>query len=273
MVYIIGEERARFGILDILDSVIRDNEGNKKAFVTVSGPKAKDILSITEHPTATVSETISGIMKYAYQDNFFSTKLTIGSFLTMYHQEGRKIVLPYISTNEERTVEIQGLALFKEDKMLYKANLDETRLINLLRNNKVRGHLNVETEDQEKYIELLCTNKLKVKVSKEEERLKYDIFVTLAGNLKLDTVNNNTSTVNAEDLAKIKKMFQEKFQKELTAEVKKLQQDYGVDWIDLGKYAVAKYGRGKGYGSDENFQKAKIDIHVDVKLISTGSTT
>lgn len=273
MAYIISEERARYGIIDILDSIIRDPMGNKKAYVAVSGPKAKDILLLTGHSTATMSETISGMIRYAYQDNFFSDKLTIGSFLTMFHQEGRNIVLPYIVASKEGSAEIRGLALFKDDKMLHKTSLDEARLMNLLRNNNTIGHLNVETEDPVKYAEMFCKNKLKVKVSKEDNRLKYDIFVTLIGELKLDTMNNATSSVKPGDLDKIKEKFQEKYQRELSYEVRRLQQDYGVDWLDLGQYAAAKYGRGKGYDSDKNFQEAKIDVHVIVKIKSTGSTT
>ena len=50
----------------------------------------------------------------------------------------------------------------------------------------------------------------------------------------------------------------------------KIQEDYKVDCLDLGKYAIAKYGRDNGYDGQEYFINADIEVHVNVKIRSTG---
>ena len=49
-----------------------------------------------------------------------------------------------------------------------------------------------------------------------------------------------------------------------------MQNQYKTDWLDLGKYAVAKYGRQGNYGSDETFCNAIIDVQVNVKISTIG---
>ncbi|MBE6066536.1 MAG: Ger(x)C family spore germination protein [Clostridium lundense] len=270
LVYLIGEERAEYGIKDIIDSMMRDADRRRGASVAICKQEAEKLLQLEPKAYSTMSEDIHGTLEFAWEESFFSKDIRISGVLEMYHQEAREILLPYLGIDENR-VKVIGLALFDADKMITAVDLGEAKLINLLRNNGTKGHLSVNFPERNTYYEGYFTSNRKVKVSKEEENLKYSINVTLRGNLKVNTVINKAIT--KKEVKEIQKDFEKVLKKDLEGEIKKVQQSYGVDWLDIGKYAVAKYGRLSDYGSNENFKNAQIDVNVKVKIDSIGGKT
>ncbi|WP_186428896.1 Ger(x)C family spore germination protein [Clostridium sp. BSD9I1] len=270
LVYLIGEERAEYGIKDLIDAMMRDADRRRGASVAVSRQTAEQMFQLQPKAYSTMAEDIHGTLEFAWQESFFSKDIKISNVLQMYHQEGREMVIPYLGIDKNR-VKVIGLALFDGDKMITTVGLAEAKLINLLRNNKTKGHLSVNFPERNNYYEGYFTSNRKVKVSKEEENLKYSIDVTLRGNLKVNTVINKAIT--KKEVKEIEKDFEKVLKKDLEGEIKKIQQSHGVDWLDLSKYAVAKYGRLSDYGSNENFKNAQIDVNVKVKIDSIGGKT
>lgn len=267
LLYLIGEERARYGIKDLIDSQIRDPERKILAGIAVTKQPAESIYRLNPIALSTIAEDIRGILNFAKIDNFFPVNNNVSDFLEMYYQEGRKIVIPYMEM-VEKEVQITGLALFKEDKMVKQVKLDEARLINLLRNSGSNGYIGINLPEKNEYYEGYFKNKVKAKVSKLDNKLKYDVFVNLDGPLKVNTVDKKL--INKKEVEHIQEVFSEKIQMDLMTEVEKMQKEYGTYWIDLGKYAVAKYGRKSDYASDKVFRDAIIDVHVNVKISTIG---
>lgn len=267
LVYLIGEKRAAYGIKDLIDSQIRDPERRAVAGIAISKQPAESIYKMKPIESSTIAEGIRGILNYANIDNFFPINNEVSEFLKMYYQEGRKIVIPYMEVINDR-VQITGLALFKEDKMVKEVDLNEARLINLLRISGGNGYIAINSPEKNEYYEAYFKNKVKVKVSKEGEKLKYDVYVNLGGDLKVDTVDKKLIT--KKEVENIQETFSKKIERDLMSEVKKMQNEYGTDWINLGKYAVSKYGRQDDYASDEVFRDAIIDVHVNVKITAIG---
>lgn len=267
-VYLFSENRARAGIKDLIDSFLRNSERNYGSLVAVSKQSTKEIFSLKTPLALSSSENLQGLLEFSHKANFFQIRPNLFNLiLRRYTMEGRKIVIPYIEIIENN-LQITGLALFKGEKMVEKVSLEEAKLINLLTVNNGMGFLSILSDNPEEYMDFDGKSKLKVKVSKEDENLKYDIYVNLRGILTVNSLAEKEKSLA--DKEKVGEMFAEKLEKELTKEVAKMQNEYKTDWLDLGRYAVAKYGRGKGYDSDENFCNAKINVHVKVKIDSSG---
>lgn len=267
LIYIIGAERADYGIKDLIDAMMRDADRRRGASVAVSRQTAEQLLQLQPKAYSTISEDIHGTLEFAWEESFFSKDIRTADVLEMYHQEAREMVLPYLEIDKDRA-KVTGLALFDGDKMITSVDLEEAKLINLLRNNKTKGHLSVNFPEKNNYYEGYFTTNRKVKVSKGEDNLKYSINIKLRGNLKVNTIINKAIT--KKEVKEIESNFSKRVKRDLEDEVKKVQQAYGVDWLDLSKYAVAKYGRLSDYGSNENFKNAEIDVNVDVKIDSIG---
>lgn len=266
LIFLVSEERADFGMKDLLDTYLRYAQHNINVMVVICEGKCEDYFSLKPE-TGTMSEQLFNIIKFSKTNNFYSSNSTGNDVLLMYHQQGREIYLPYIKIVDGEP-QIIGSAIFNEDKMIKKITMKETKLVNLLRSSGGKGVISILSDNQLKYLDLEGKNKVKVKVSTEDDYLKYDIFVNISGDLRCATLSEKE--LNKEQISKIEKLFEDKLQTDLNDEVKKIQREYGVDCLDLGKYAIAKYGRDSGYDSNEYFSNADIKVHVKVKIKSIG---
>ncbi|KYH35365.1 spore germination protein B3 precursor [Clostridium tepidiprofundi DSM 19306] len=267
IVYLISESRARSGIKDFMDATLRDANRNENAYIAITKQSTEKFFTNEPFYSTTNSEEIASLLQFSKEANFFYTNPTLMNMLLSYNQEGRKMALLYIELKEGRP-QVTGLALFKGATMIEKISLNEARLINLLRNNKSTGYISINTSNKENYTDFTGKNSIKVKVSKQNNIFVYDIYVTLKGVLTVNSIcEEDNSFCNKE---KIQSTFEEKLEKVLYKEIQKMQQVYKTDWLDLGYYAVAKYGREKNVASDDNFCKSKINVHVNVKVTSLG---
>lgn len=266
IIYLISEERAKFGIKDIIDDLLRYPNLNINAKIVICKGKCEEYFSLKPE-TGIISEQLFEMLKYAYKGNFYSTKNSVNDFLLMYYQQGREIYLPYIEIIDERP-QLAGSAMFKNDKMVRKIPIEETKLINLLRSSDGTGHMSISSDRPLEYLDIEGENKVKVKVSTRDAQLKYDIFINVSADLRVDTLYEKELT--KERVSKIERLFEAKLKKDLNVEVKKIQKVYKIDCLDIGKYAIAKYGRDSGYDNEEYFTNADIKVHVKVKIKSTG---
>jgi Ger(x)C family germination protein len=284
---LISEERAKYGIMDVIDAVLRDSKSNLNCLLAVTKGKCDYYLSRDNNTDETNSKILYDLLTFSHYANFFPYGITAGDVIQMYYQEGRKIFIPYIEIVNKKP-EITGLALFDSDKMVYKIPMNETRLINMLRNEKSKGYISLSASsdldyfDIDKfddfsliisnspihYIDIMTDCKRKVKVSKDNENLKYSINLNITGDLFLNTMVKQY--LDKKTIGLIEETLNKKLEKILTDEINKIQKVYGDDYLDLGKYAVAKYGRQKDVSSKENFQNAIIELKVNVTIKSVG---
>ncbi|CAM3848714.1 hypothetical protein HAHI6034_10255 [Hathewaya histolytica] len=62
-------------------------------------------------------------------------------------------------------------------------------------------------------------------------------------------------------------------EKDLNNMIKKSIEEYETDIFDLGKYALAKFGKNSGYDDFKYIKNAKINVKVNSKIISPGRNT
>ncbi|GKX28561.1 spore germination protein [Vallitalea longa] len=287
LVSIISEERARFGIEDLIDSILRDPNAGLKSLIAVNKGRCVDYYTVHNKSEETNSDILYNVIRLAHLSNFFTKDVSVDNIIRIYYQEGRKICLPYIELISEKP-QITGLALFSHNKMAHKVPIKEAKLLNLLRNYDGKGYLYLSAdEDQEffdieefenykniisnnplKYIDFNGNSSRKVKVSMEEGRLKYDIIVDISGVMLINTLVEQKLDKNTVGL--IEKAFTKKMEKQLSEEVSKVQKVYKEDFLDITQYAVAKYGRQSVYSSDEYFENSIINVKVNFKIESVG---
>ncbi len=266
ILYMFSEERAKFGIKDILQDALNDPSTNSNAFAVVCKDKCEDYFDL-KGASGTNTEILKSMLEFAHLGNFFPHNVTMNEVFRMYHQQGRIIVLPYIEIINSHP-QITGISIFYKDKMVEKIPMEEAKLINLLRSKEGTGSIYILSEDPRSYIEMTGKNKNKVKVSKKEDILKYDIFVDISGGLKIDTLRKQK--IDKKKILEIEKLFSKQLEKKLNEEIVKIQKLYKIDCLDLGKYAIAKYGRDSGYDKEDYFSNAEIKAHVNIKIKTLG---
>lgn len=269
-VVVLGEALAEYSIKPRIDIFFTSPNVNDTAFTIVCKGKSEDLLNLSIKGYPTSSDYIEGMLSHAIDLNFFSDNYSVMDIYVRVDAEGRNLVLPYIEVEENKPV-ITGLALFKKDKMLTKLGMKETKTLNLLREDNVRGNLSIQKNSTE-YIDFHCTSKRKVKCKKINGKYNFTIDLSIIGN-----VFSNSLYENMNSDSKVK----EKFEKDMAKATEKMcmefigemQSNYKIDVLELGRVAAATFGRGTGTDWNEvvcNVDLADIKVNVNVKVDNMG---
>jgi hypothetical protein len=160
------------------------------------------------------------------------------------------------------------MALFKKDKMVKNIELKEASIMNLLRESDVKGVVELQ-KSTESYLSFYGTSKRTVECKKVGDKFVFDIKLKIKG-----TVASNSMYKNLIDYPEEKKIIE----KDLIREVQKLsygfiekmQKDYEIDCLELGRCAAEKYGRRKNIDWDKVVSESQINVSADVKIVELG---
>lgn len=266
-VFVTSEEVAKNGMKDLIDIWLNNPQLNDRSLCVVCKGSPEDIFKYKIKGYTTSADFIEGMVKSLTQFNFFPMQYSVTDLIVRMDAEGRNAVLPYIEL-KENGIETTGLAIFKKDKMVGKADLQETRVINILKDTNTKGMLTIQKSPTE-YINFYATSKRKVKCYKEGEKFKFVIDLTLNG-----SIVSNELYKKLYDDSKVLKEFEEDMQKSVEKmcndSVNKIKFTYQTDVLGLGKFAAAKYGRHTGVDWNEIVCKSDININVKVRVVDQG---
>ncbi|GAA0180335.1 Ger(x)C family spore germination protein [Clostridium sediminicola] len=266
-IYIFSEDYSRFGIKNLIDIEFKNHSINDTALLCVCKGKVEDILSykIPTYPSA--ADYLEGIIEHSVEYNFFSDNYKMMDTFVRMNAEGRNIVLPYVEIKDDK-LQITGMALFKKDKMVRKLNIHKSRVMNMLRENKVKGML-VLQKNQKEYISYYVKTSRKVRCEKKEDEFTFFIDLYLNGEIIENELFPDIHE-SAETMKDFESQMIEKVEKISYDFIKEMQKDYKVDCLALGKVAAAKYGRHTGVDWDEVVSDSKIIVNVKVNVDKMG---
>ncbi len=260
-VYIISEEHATAGMRNLIEILYRNPSLNDTGYVTICRGKSEDLLKYQINGYPSSSDYIEGLIKNSYFYNFFSDEYKITNMFLQVDAEGTNAVLPYIELTKEG-IKITGMAVFNKDKMVLKMNMDDARVMNMLRGNSGKGIISVHKGPND-YVDYYATSKRKVTCTKEGDKYKFVINLYLKGD-----IISNLSYKNISKDSKIDNQFEEDMcqyvKKMCNNFITKMKCEYKVDCLQLGQVAAAKYGRHTG--SDWNIIVPNSEIIVNIKV-------
>lgn len=266
-VFVTSEEAAKNGMRDFVDIWLNNPELNDRSLCVICKGKAEDIFKYKVKGYKTSADFIEGMVQSLRQFNFFPMQYSIIDVMVRLDAEGRNVLLPYIELTKNG-IETTGLAVFKGDNMVGKVNLEDARIINILKENNVKGVLTIQKSPKE-YINFYATSKRKIKCYKEEGQLKFIVDLNLKGSI----VSNELYKDLIKDSSSLKKFendMQKSAEKMLNDSANRLKCIYETDVFGLGKFAAAKYGRHTGVDWNEVICKSDIKVNVKVKVVNQG---
>ncbi|MFL0196457.1 Ger(x)C family spore germination protein [Clostridium sp. WILCCON 0269] len=260
-IFLFSANSASAGIKSYLDLWLNNPYINDRALCAVCKGKAEDMFKYKVKGYSNTAEYIEGMIKNLQEYNFFPTEYSLMDLIVREDAEGRNILLPYIEI-KNAAIETTGLAVFKGDKMVGKADINETRIINILKENRTKGTLTLQNNSKE-YINSYTYSKRKVKCYKENGKYKFVIDLNLKGNIISNQLYGNLNT-DPKVLKKFEKDMKSYVDKMCNKTINDMKCEYKTDILDLGRTAAAKYGRGTG--TDWNKAVCSSDIQVNVKF-------
>jgi Ger(x)C family germination protein len=266
-VYLLNENYARSGIKTHMDVLYKNPQVNDTGIFVICKNSSKEILEYNIPGYASSADFIEGMIINQRGMNFFPDEFDAINIFVRMGAEGRSVVLPCIELKKDGIV-IAGEALFKEDKMVAKVDIKDSRILNMLKYNNVKGMLTMQKNSKE-YIDFSAKAKKKIKCYKEGNKYKFIIDLSLKGEI-ISNTQNQCITRNAASIKQFEDAMAEQVKKECSEFIDKMKNEYKVDSLDLGRVAAAKYGRRKGNDWDKIIQDSNIEVNVTVKVDKHG---
>ena len=266
-IYLIDEEYAKYGIRAFIDVNFKNPVVNDNAFLVVCKGRNEEYFNYTTPGYDNSAEYISDMIKNSVNYNFFKEGYMFKNAILSMDAEGKNIVSPYIEIMEDG-IKITGMVVFKKDKLAAILDMKDTKIMNMLRENKVKGILTIQ-KDSEKYVNYQAESKRKITCRKTGD--KYTFIIDL--NLKGEIINNELYEGMTEKI-EVTKKFEDDMAKQVkemcTGFLDKMKNEYKVDLLQLGWVAAAKYGRDTGVDWNEVVSNSDIMVNVKVHVDKVG---
>jgi len=266
-IYVMSQDTASYGIRNMIDIQFRNPSLNATAYSMVCKGKASDILGMNIKGYPNSADYIQGLIKNSVYYNFFSDNYKVLDMFFSIDSEGRNLVLPYIEMTD-KGVSITGMALFNKDKMVTKINIDQLKIMNIMRENDVHGIFSLQTTPKNS-TSYYATSKRKISCTKEGDKYKFTINIDLNGDIVNDTLYKDLQK-DTEKNDEFNKAMADYVKKNCNNFIMKMKNQYKVDCLQLGQIAAAKYGRQTGVDWNSIVCNSEIEVNVKVNITKTG---
>jgi Ger(x)C family germination protein len=265
--YLLNENYAGYGIKTSLDILFKNPRVNDTGLFVICKNSSKDILEYNIPGYSSSADFIEGLIVNQQGINFFPDEFNVINIYVRMNSEGRNIVLPYIELKEEGIV-ITGEALFNKDKMTAKVDMKDSRMLNMLKYNNVKGILTIQKSPKE-YIDFNAKAKRRIKCFKKSDKYNFIIDLKLEGDIISNTLNKSISK-NSVSRKEFEHSMEEQVKQECSRFIDKTKNEYKVDCLELGRIAAAKYGRRKSNDWNNIISDSNIEVNVTVKVDKVG---
>lgn len=265
--YVISESQAEYGIHNIVDILLNNPQVSDRSPAVVFKGKAENLLRYKIKGYSNSAEYIEGMIRHSIYYNFFSTQFSMMDLIVRIDAEGRNALLPYVELKEQGP-QITGLAIFKEDKMVAKTNIQEARIINLLKFNGGKGIITIQ-DDEKHYISYYAQSKRKVRCYKTGGKYNFVINLELNGSIASNELYPKLNK-DPKELKEFTKHLENSIKKMCTEYINKAKCEYKTDILDLGKVASGTYGKHTGVDWNKVVCESNIQVNVKVKVQDQG---
>jgi hypothetical protein len=142
---------------------------------------AADLLNfkVVGYPSA--ADYIEGIIDNSKYFSFFPQNYKLIDTYVRIDEEGRELIVPYIEI-KNNNIEITGMALFKKDKMVTKVDLEDAKVLNILKEKKSKGILSI-VKTPKQSIDYITQVKRKATCNKIGDKYKFTIDLAFTGDI------------------------------------------------------------------------------------------
>lgn len=256
------------GVKDILDFFIRDAEIRETIVPVISQEEtAKEILLSGGIDNKIISEELVKIIKNDWQKTASTKNINLcASFNVLHGDEKIPLVLPAVHcavNKNKKVVELNGTAIFKEDKLRGYLSPEETFSYLLTVNQMNRGLITFPLHNSKDTITLeISKNKTKMSYSYDKNHLK--IFLDVSATAKISEVNFDFDVSNKENIEEIKSAANLVSMQKIDALIKKSQKELNCDILEIGSM-IHKSDPTLWYKLKENWDDYIQTMEVEIK--------
>lgn len=267
--YIFTEDAAKAGVKNYIDLINNDQQFSYKPYMFVYMGDVKELLNTTNKDEEYLGLYLDQLI-IKNNKNGKVIKSNVNNYISLTLTGSRNSFMSVIELKDddiENRIELNGGAIFHENKMVERLKQDDALIFNILMKNVKEGTFEVPNPyDTSKFVTLDIldeTNKTNIYLNEDNIVLKKDINIRISlgeiqGKLQVDQLALDIIKVNQEERLK-------KYEEELFESYK----EKGIDILGVSKLLDEKYPN----IDKENFlNKTTLDVNVKIKVDGSGLT-
>lgn len=283
-VVIIDESIAKNNLKDILDFLIREPEIRNEVYILIG--KDKDILKILTPLNNISSQNIKESIENDTKRLGCSKIITLSDLIKDYKNPNIELTIPSIKISgnsndgkEEKnleqsqtdtSIELDGIAVFKDNKLKGYLTDDESLTYNFITNKIKNTLIKLNYNNNNEYI---ITETISSKTKLIPNIKNNTITINIKGTSAITELNKKIDIEKKENINKLEKKLNNKIEKFITINYQRINDKYNSDiygFKDLYYKTNNKYY--KKMNNKENILKnIKIKVKVDIKIIEQGN--
>lgn len=234
-VVVFSSEVAKNHLEDVVDYLIRTERLRNEFYAVIGEDSAHDLITASTENAPIVSNFLVQLLEFnneTYNSSYYTpfTK-TLNSMLS----EGEDAMLPVFKVDDDKNIELDGLGVFQDFKLVSIFNNDEASILNLLHNFKVSSiHFQTSCEDGGTVTIAVYKGKTSIEPNEENTLVK----ASLQARISESTCNYNFKEV--ESYLELESEFTKIIEEEMDRVLKKLQQ-VESNALNIGKSYYNKY--------------------------------
>ena len=278
-ILVIDEGIAREYLMDILDSFARDPEIRSEFKVLVG--KSDDVLKITTPLEKISSENILNSLENNNKYLGFANVVTYHELISNVLNPNIELVLPVLNmkgnvnlgedkenisnTSVKATSIIDGMAIFRNNKLMGYLTEEESLTYNILRDSAKNFFIRTSGHDNEYIVHEIIRLSSKMEFDKNKNEMK----ITLTGKSAISEVNEKIDLENLEEVSKLEKELNQELKKMVERSILSIQKKYNSDIFGFGDVIYKSYPKYfqkiKDEFKQDGFQNMKVNVSVKIK--------
>lgn len=260
---VISESFAKRGIQELVSSIVQDPIISSNAVVMLTEQQASEIVSETlKSPPFYLSHLIKNNLELG------NTPLTNSlSLINQYYGEGQDIYLPVLNKDEKGVFHMDGVGVFKGDKLQLLLSNKEGLFIKILKDKRqtVSGTYEFTTEQKDKIYFRMSVGKRKIIIDPQDKAA-----ITLKLNVILRDVPKTIMTRDKHDIQELKKQIEKKLSTEIQSMLEKFQKN-GTDPIGFGEINRSKNRNWNGLEFYRTtYPNLKFEVNTEINITQSG---
>jgi spore germination protein len=256
-----GNELAKKGIKDLLDSFERDASIGARVHLGVTEGEAKEVLE-GEYGTRGNSEYLSRLLEHS-MENHDLPESNLQLFISDYYQKGKDGYLPLLKRVSKKKVEINGLSLFKDDKVVDELSVEKLFFFKLMSDKYNNGTFKLKLDGREVSITSIeSKNKLKL-VGRNPYQIKLDIRVK--GEIREYTGKKLTQ----KEIHRVEKEAEKEINEQCSKLVTRFQEK-NIDPLGFGTFVKSRTRNFDFKKWEDDYQNLIVDVNTDALIFEEG---
>lgn len=267
---LLGQELAEQGLWEHLDTLVRDPSIGERVKIAVVRGDAGQLLK-QEYPQ--FPDTGTYVHELLEKESAVHTipDVNLHHFTREYFDDGIDPVAPIIKQTAD-SIEIDGIALFRQDRMVERIEPDQSVFFSILYKNFKQGEVSVHLGEHEhvSFSSIVSKRKISVRSALDHEApIEVQFNVKIKGTL-LEYIGDKAISTE-KDRQKLIREMETFFENEATKLIE-ISQQAAADCFGIGQYVRNSMSAKEWYGMDWQsvYPNVRISVNIDLLIKNFG---